>query len=180
MNERIDKLVEFSMLAALVVGLAATPSNAQTQEIGAEKPIGVGLGWGTFAAGITGKYYLGGGSALQGHLGSAFGVSDPGRFDEDRVADDGLGISIDYVFEPNFLLEEPAGRLFWGFGAGGAVFGDDTTSGVAVNGVLELGWHFADVPIELVIDYRPFIAFGTDYTDVEFFLPTGFSARFFF
>lgn len=158
--------------ALLGLVLALAPAEGTAQEIGAGKQIGVGLGWGTFAAGLTGKYYLSTRSALQAHLGSSFSV---GHHDHDS----GLGLSVDYVWEPSSLATAPAGRLFWGIGGGGAVFSDEG-GGLAVNGVAELGWHFAPVPIELVLDYRPYLAFGSGFADFGFLFPMGFSARFYF
>lgn len=177
-----------AVLAAALFGFVfLAPATGQAQQIGAGKNIGLGLGWGTFAAGITGKFYMDSTSAIQGHLGSTAEIGHYGHYhNHDHDAHDhhhgeGLGLSIDYVYEPNALATAPAGRLFWGIGGGGAIFGGGGHGGLAINGVAELGWQFSQVPIELVLDYRPFIAFGSGgYADFGFFLPIGFSARVYF
>lgn len=181
-----------SLAAVALFGFAfLSPAPAQSQEIGAGKDIGVGLGWGTFAAGLTGKYYMGPNSALQGHLGSTYviGYHDRGYHgyhdhDHGRFRDRGIGLSIDYVWEPAPIATAPAGRLFGGIGGGGAIFNipyeSHSHGGLAVNGVAEIGWQFSPVPIEVVLDYRPYIAFAEGGAWGDFLLPLGFSARVYF
>jgi hypothetical protein len=131
-------------IAAVVMML---PANANAQEIGNGKNLGIGVAGGYPAGSITGKYYLDQKSAIQGFLGfTYFG---------------GYGLSADYLYEFATLTNPPEGRLFVGAGGGAGFFGGGFGYSIfTINGVFELGWHFADVPLELVLDVRPVFGFG--------------------
>lgn len=120
---------------------------------GGSKGLGVALG--SLNTSVTGKWYTSDETALQLFVGtwlygSAFGPT--------------FAASADFVWEFANLTENDVGRLFTGAGVGGGVaqwFGSDYSRLVPfVNGVVELGWHFEDVPVELIFDWRPTFMIG--------------------
>lgn len=147
------------LAAAFALVLATpTPAGAQmeTEPIGEGENLGVGLGSGSYTSGVTGKFYVDEQSAFQLFVGSlgAFGRYGCGF-------NCGIAISGDYIGEFSDLLEEVSeGELFLGAGGGGFVY---NWNGVAlgVNGVFEVGWHFRQVPVELILDIRPMLGFDT-------------------
>lgn len=149
--------------------------------------VGLGLGRGTLASGLTGKIYLSDRSALQAHAGytNGWGWSNcrggQGRYDYDCRSFYGFGLNVDYLGTFAHLVEGSAGRLSASAGGGGALSsGGPYGNGLfAANGVVELGWHFSEVPIELAADWRPFIGFGQGGAFFSLF-DFGFSARFYF
>lgn len=148
---------------------------------------GLGLGRGTLASGLSGKMYLTPGTALQAHLGYTNGWGwgscrgGQGRYEYDCRSAYGFGLNVDFVGTFAELARGSAGRLFAGAGGGGALSsGGPYGNGLlAANGVVELGWHFSAVPIELVADWRPFIGAGSRGAFFSLF-DFGFSARFYF
>jgi hypothetical protein len=174
----------FVFVAAAFALLLAAPTSAgaqmETEPIGEGENIGVGLGTGTYTSGLTGKAYLDEQAALQLFLGSlgAFGRYGCGF-------GCGFAISGDYVGEFDDLLEEvEAGELFLGVGGGGFVY-DWNGFGAGVNGVFEVGWHFREVPVELIIDVRPLLGFDTGsfrtFNDEIFFdIDGGAAVRYYF
>lgn len=183
MNDRKDAFLKYSIVAAILLALSAIPASAAAQGIGGGSNFGFGLGKGTLASGLTGKYYLGQNNAVQAHLGYTPGWGwggCRGAYDYDCRAGYGFGLSADYLVTFNDLVESSAGRLFASGGGGGAISSVGPFGGgaLAVNGVLELGWHFNEIPIELVADWRPFLAFGPGL--LPGFFDFGFSARFYF
>lgn len=194
--------VHSSLLAAvcsLVLGLAAVgiPTDGHAQEstagatggpsgIGAGQ-IGLGLGKGTLASGLTGKFYMSPGTALQAHAGYTAGWGwgscrgGRGRYDYDCGSYYGFGLNVDMLGNVAHLVNASAGRLSVNVGGGGALSsgGPFGTGLFAANGVAELGWHFSAVPVELAADWRPFIGFGSGGAFFSLF-DFGFSARWYF
>lgn len=179
-------------LAAAFTLLLAAPTSAAAQAddepeaepatelIGEGADLGVGIGTGTFTSGLTGKAYVGEQAAFQLFLGSlgAFGRYGCGF-------GCGFSASADYVGEFDDLLEEvEAGELFLGAGGGGFIY-EWNGFGAGVNGVFELGWHFREVPVELIIDIRPVLGFDTgsfrSFNDEIFFdIDGGGAVRYYF
>ena len=126
-----------TLLATLGLALAASPAHAGT--IGTTKVTGLGLGGGTFSSGVTVKHYLREGLAVQGVAGFGYGAT--------------LGADVVKEFAP--LVEAPEGQLVWGLGGGAAFVNYGNAGLLAISGVAELAWHFEDVPVELVVDWRP-------------------------
>lgn len=167
--------------------LEASEGSANTTNAIGPGRIGLGLGRGTLASGLTGKFYLSDRSALQAHAGytNGWGWSNcsggRGRYDYDCRSFYGFGLNVDYLGTFAHLVSGSAGRLSASAGGGGALSsGGPYGSGLfAANGVVELGWHFSEVPIELAADWRPFIGFGSGGMFLSLF-DFGFSARFYF
>ncbi len=130
--------------------LAASPALADMHG----KKLGVGVGGGTIANGLTAKYYLTENTALQVMLGQRFRH--------------GVSVGADYVMEFAPLAKGGAGRLFWGAGVGAGLLlydvGVNQSNIIGVSGIVELGWHFQALPLELIVDWRPTYFIG-DYLD---------------
>lgn len=152
-------------IAILVFGLSAT---AYAGSIGKDSTFGIGLGGGTLTSGVTGKYYLGETTALQAVVG---------------INGWGMSFGADFIKEFGALYTAPAGRLFWGAGAGGGVImyslGTQSAAIVGVSGVVQLGWHFNSFPIEVVSDWRPTFLVG-DYIGGLYLGGGGGAVRWFF
>jgi hypothetical protein len=132
---------------SLLLALATVPmlaTTASASDIGGEERFGIGLGGGTLSNGLTAKYYLDESSAVQAVLG---------------ISGWGFSLGADYVFEFDPVYKHKSGELFWGVGGGaGAVFYDvgiDSATVFGVSAVIELGWHFKSIPLEIVTDWRP-------------------------
>ena len=144
------------LILALFTGLLATaaPTSADASQIGAGKNLGLGIGGGTMSTtGLTVKSYLTPRTAVQGFL--------------DIDAWRGYGLGADYMWEFDRLGKGSAGELFWGAGIGGAVrmnsgYADNST-GIGIAAVIELGWHFRELPLEIILDLRPGLRFGGYY-----------------
>lgn len=178
MCDRQDRSLLFVLVASAFALVLALPAHSQAADpIGKGKNIGIGLGDSTFTAGLTGKFYLNPPSAIQlfiGNYGHYYG-----RY---ACVGCGIGIAGDYVYEFQDLVNESSGRLFLGAGGGAAFYTYGNryyggSSGLAINGVFELGWHFAEFPLELVLDVRPAFSFGPFGA---FWLDWGAAIRFFF
>jgi hypothetical protein len=135
---------------ALTIALAATSGDdAHAESFRRYGRLGLGLGGGTIAAGGTAKVYLGGRSAFQAVVGAS-------RW--------GLSLGADFIQEFRPLAQTPAGDLFAGVGAGAGVvmYRDalDQATVIGISAVLELGWHFNRVPLELILDWRPTFFLG--------------------
>ena len=144
------------VLASLACLLVALPLFADS--IGASKSLGIGLGGGTSTSGLTAKYYLGKTTALQGFVGLHAG--------------NGTSLGADYIMEFPDLAAGSAGRLFWGAGLGAGLLlysvGNNSGAHIGVSGVVELGWHFASFPLELIADWRPTFWIGDHFSGLHF------------
>jgi len=141
-----SNLKRLFLAACALCMLGATPALADVNG----KKLGLGLGGGTLNSGLTGKFYLGESTAAQIFVGNRFGW--------------GLSVSADYIVEFAPLAKGSAGKLFWGAGVGAGLImyaaHSSNSSVIGVSGVVELGWHFAQVPLELIIDWRPTFFIG--------------------
>lgn len=142
-----------------------------TDDIGTERKLGLGLGGGSLANGITGKLYLSPNTAVQGVLGQ-FG---------NYGTNSGISMSADFIQEIGSLAEvDDVGRLFWGVGAGaGLVLSGDVTS-IGVSGVVEIGWHFERFPLEVTTDWRPTMYLSDGPLTGLYFRYGGGAIRYFF
>ncbi|MBM4344794.1 MAG: hypothetical protein FJ100_15615 [Deltaproteobacteria bacterium] len=128
---------------SLVALLALWVAPAVGQEVGVTKKVGLGVGSGTKGSlGLTAKYYLGDDLALLAFVGRN-GVRD-------------TAVSLDCVVEPLQAYKHPSGRLHVGGGAGLAYWGSAGSKHVAVAGIVQVGWQFAALPVEVIADWRPF------------------------
>ena len=174
----------FLLVAAALALTSAPPVHAQgdpadAKQIGDTKMFGLGLGSGTYANGLTGKLYLGEFAAIQAFVGD---LSTYGRFDLDCTFGCGLAVSADYLFEfADLVPNADSGRLFFGVGLGGYVgsFDDADLLALGANGVGEFGWHFYEVPVELMIDVRPVVSIG-DFVPGVINIDGGLAVRYYF
>ncbi len=124
-----------SLVAAL--SILATPAAAA--DIGTDLTTGGGFGSTAFSSGLTVKRYLGENKAVQAFLGTGWG----------------FGVSADLVVEKPITDIPNVGKVFWGVGGGGGLYSWGYGSTVGVSGVVELGLHFTDFPVEITTDIRP-------------------------
>ncbi len=132
-----------SLLLALV--LVCPASHAQPPRGGAK--FGVGVGGGLGVSGLSGKLWLSDQNALQGVVG-AWGV---GRGDG---RGEGLGVSIDYLWEMPVLATTEPMLLAWNLGLGGSA-GATSPAWLGVSGVAGLEFNFQPVPLDVTLEYRP-------------------------
>lgn len=157
------------LLLTLIAASMLLCGPAWANDIGGGKRLGVGLGGGTTTSGLTAKYYLGKRSAVQVFLGQRFAY--------------GNSIGADYILEFPTLAQGAPGRLFWGVGAGVGLLlynrTGDTANVLGLSGVLQLGWHFRQFPLELIADWRPTLFVG-DYAGGLWFGGGGGAVRWYF
>ncbi len=157
------------LMLSLLATLLLISSTAAAAEIGGAKRLGVGLGGGTTTSGLTVKYYLAPTTAVQVFLGQRWKY--------------GNSIAADYIMEFGPLAQGAPGRLFWGAGVGAGLLlysrNNQSASVIAISGVLQLGWHFKQFPLELIADWRPTFYIG-DYADGLWLGGGGGAIRWFF
>lgn len=143
-------ILKFGALVAFVTVFACGSAQARTP-IGTEKKIGVGLGGGTMTSGITAKYYLNEKLQVQAVVGGSGW---------------GIGFGADAIQDVAHLVDHEAGSLKLGVGGGlGLVMysvGPFSATVAGVSGVVQVGWQFSSIPLEIVTDWRPTFFIG-DY-----------------
>ncbi|RAL22301.1 hypothetical protein DL240_10640 [Lujinxingia litoralis] len=158
---------KFSLISALILALVLLASPAMAQEGGGRVPgkFGIGIGDGSVASGISLKAFTGA-TAVQGVIG-CWGYNC-----------DGLGVSVDLLFNQAPLVQAGPLVLAWnvGFGGSAAAWRNRHTY-VAAQGVLGLEFIFPDVPLDLVLELRPEISI---VPGVDFDLDGGAHVRFYF
>jgi hypothetical protein len=149
----MKRTLVLSVLTASLLAVLAVPAMAQetgASKVGTTSKFGVGLGGGTMTSGLSAKYYLTEKSAVQATVGlNGWGTS----------------ADLDYVMEFKPLFNHEAGHLFWGAGAGVGAYMYTAWAGAtytefSVSGIVELGWHFSQFPVEVVTDWRPTFVTG--------------------
>jgi hypothetical protein len=150
-------MTKSSLIRALLIsGVLCVAATVSAEEIGKDLKIGVGVDGGTVANGLSVKYYLAEATAAQVVVG---------------VQEFGTSIDAHYIMEFPALYESDAGRFFWGAGGGAGVYMYSFDSGLpgveevsemvlSVQGVVELGWHFKSMPLEIISDWRPTFNIG--------------------
>jgi hypothetical protein len=145
------------------VGLLAlsAPAVADKGPIHSSGRIGIGLGSGTIANGLSGKYYTGAKFAFQANLGTVGGRGG------DKFKDNGgIAVSLDGLIENGPITTTEHFSLDWSYGLGVGVGLKDDNSAIAVAGILGLELNFTVVPVDLVLEYRPNLAVDPD-VDLE-------------
>jgi len=150
------------IILVLVLMLVSTQGFAKTgsgKNNNSGKTFGIGLGGGTFTSGISAKYNMGGGTALQGILGARGG--------------DGFALGLDFIINmPPDLVENKDVSLNWYAGFGGSIWhysghwGNDNYSWntFGISGVVGLALMLQKVPLEFSLEWRPtFYISGSDY-----------------
>ena len=121
----------------------------------ARRGLGVGIGSGTIANGLSVKVMAGPG-AFQGVAGFWGGGGARDRFG--RV--DGVAGSLDYLFEMPSLARSQYFTVDWAFGVGAGI-GVPTFNGklgAAASGIAGLEFNFTTIPLDLTLEFRPTVA----------------------
>lgn len=118
---------------------------------------GLGLGVGTLATGLSGKYMTGD-SALQFNIG--LHINDYGRYG------DAIALGGDYLFEMNRLLDKGDFEIGWNLGPGiGLTFSDTGFWAASASFVLGLEFVINVIPLDIVLEYRPSLYIFNDRYD---------------
>lgn len=113
---------------------------------------GLGLGAGTIANGLSGKYFVNEQHAIQANLGLFGGGGAADRFTHYN----GFGLSADYLVELGTIVQAAdVMELAWNVGVGAGLGLNSKTFAFAGALVLGLEFNFLPVPIDVVIEYRP-------------------------
>ena len=144
MEDDMKKALKHTTVAAsvLLLGLLASAPAFADAPIRQGGNFGLGIGGDTYNSGLSLKYYMSSGQALQGVVG----------FNYRR---DWIGLNLDYLFEMPALATGNVVELGWNLGPGAAVGISDYGVGAAVAGVAGLEFNFNPVPIDLVLEWRP-------------------------
>lgn len=138
-------LAALATLAALT--LCSTSALAKGGKTYASGNLGLGLGVGTLASGLSGKYMTGD-SALQFNIG--LHINDYGRYG------DAIALGGDYLFEMNRLLDKGDFEIGWNLGPGvGLTFSDSGFWAASASFVLGLEFVINVIPVDIVLEYRP-------------------------
>lgn len=148
------KLTMIVLLLGLGMGLS-TQAHSQAYY---EKAIGLRLGWGL---GVTGKYFLNDKAAIEANVRYRnYGV----------VGFSYYWLTVQGLYEIHNPLESLADGLQWYYGGGAYVTivgGDFDYPGsdfdgtfFGISGVLGLDYKFADIPLNLSVDWMPSINIG--------------------
>lgn len=127
--------------------------------------VGIGLGTGTFASGLSLKYFPDSAIAFQGNIGfwrdRWWGKKNDWRY---YGGGDSLAISADVLFEQPVFAGNGDIDLAWNFGLGGGLGLSDynDTIGFAAAGVLGLEVLINVIPIDLVLEFRPTVLIVPD------------------
>lgn len=140
------KLFARTALALVIACAALVAVPAAADDIGGAKKLGLGLAGGYYSNVLTAKYYLQDKAAVQAFVGA---------YDFQ-----GLAVAADYVIEPVELAKGDAGRLFLGVGGGIDLWSWSGYSALGAHALVEVGWHFRALPLELVADWRPTFFLG--------------------
>jgi hypothetical protein len=158
---RKSTLIPALTAVVCLVIVALAPSRAEA--FGAPRQnFGIGIGQGTGASGLSGKFMIPGG-AIQGVLGF-WGRFDGGHSGPGRPHLDGIALSVDYLFEMPSLARSEYFSLDWCFGLGGGI-GVSTgggAPGIAAAGIAGLEFNFTKVPLDVAIEYRPAVGIVPD------------------
>ena len=134
-------LFRFSVVCIVVV--------ASMSESYAARNTGVGIGGGSWLAGLTVKHYLVEQNAVQGIMG---------------LTNSGLALEMDYLSRMGPLSRTSAMTISWGLGAGIGIVSHEEAGGLEggalLSGIGEIVFDFSEAPLELVLDYRPAYRLG--------------------
>ncbi|MEZ4459594.1 MAG: hypothetical protein R3E66_07650 [bacterium] len=119
--------------------------------------VGVGLGAGTLASGLSLKYFADSNFAIQGNVGwwrSRWWGCDNRRC---YGGGDALAVSADAIFEQPVFAGNGSVDLAWNFGLGGGLGLSDYNNniGAAAAGILGLEVLINVIPIDIVLEFRP-------------------------
>lgn len=136
----------------------AGPGEADAKPIHSSGRFGIGLGSGTFANGLSMKYFLAKSFAVQANVGRASGGNAGDRFKNNG----GIAASADLLIENKPLVASKLLNLEWSYGVGGGVANRNDTTGLAAAAIAGLELNFNVIPIDLVLEFRPTLLISPD------------------
>jgi hypothetical protein len=154
-------LVAFVFFAAMVCGSQSAFAGMPIKQAG---NFGIGLGVGTTAAPISGKYFLDSTLSIQGNVGWWRGWwGGCGRYNRRNnrydycggYTRDALGLGADLLYEGGTLAGNESVTLDWEIGGGAGIGVGNRTFGLAAAFVAGLQLNIHALPIDLVLEYRP-------------------------
>ncbi len=146
-------------IAAALTGIAlsAAPAAADNAPIHTAGRIGIGIGSGTIANGLSGKYYTGSKFAFQANVGTVGGSGG------DRFSDNGgIAVSLDGLIENGPLVTTEHFTIDWSYGLGAGLGLRNDVSAIAVSAIAGLEFNFKPLPVDLVLEYRPHLLVNPD------------------
>lgn len=153
----------FLVLALLIPATSFAKGGKAVRQAG---NIGVGLGAGTFAAGLSLKYFTDQSLAIQGNIGE-WRSRWWGRCNDRYCYDgggDGIALSVDVLFEQDVFAGNGNVDLGWNAGVGGGLgvsdYRDETAAAIA--GILGLELLINVIPIDIVLEFRPSVMIVPD------------------
>ncbi len=162
-----------ALTAATLASTALGSQVADAEPIHAPGRMGIGIGSGTYANGLSLKYYAAESMALQFNLGTVGGSGS------DRFSDfGGIAASGDVLIENGPLLASALLNLDWNYGIGAGIASHNDNLAVAASGIVGLELNLNVLPIDLVLEYRPSLSISPD-VDLEIVDFTG-HLRFYF
>ena len=135
--------------------LTASPALALPPRLSEPGGLGVGLGIGALSYGVSGKYYLEQGRAIQANFGPYF-------IDERVRYGDIWALGADYIFEIATLSSTRKIDLIWALGPGLAAGVSGKGAWIIdVNACAGAVFQFHELPLDFALEYRPGIRFKT-------------------
>ena len=138
-------------VAVLVVGIAfaSVPGTAAAAGPNEAGSFGIGLGSGTWTSGLSARYNLTKGTAIQGNLGSY------GRYDVSTV---GFALSADYLAYRDTLKKTGPVTIGYNLGVGVGLGAFSNVTWIRAAGVAGLEFNFNKFPLDIVLEFRPNIS----------------------
>lgn len=161
-HQILEDMKKYILILTGVFCLFAIPAFAKTNtlRLGAPQAIkksgnlGVGVGAGTLATGLSLKYFLSDDTSVQGNLGFSRGCVGCGRRGG-RYYNESVAASVDFLLERGPIAGDEKLSLDWEIGAGAGLGLTDSTITVAAAGVIGLQLNIHALPIDIVVEFRP-------------------------
>lgn len=151
--------------------LLAEPALAANQ-VRANGNFGIGLGGGTFATGVSMKYFLDAPLAVQGTVGWWRGRYWCSSRNNCYGGGDSLAVNADLLWEMPAFAGNDAVKVAWMLGGGVGVGLDDFDNdfGLGASFVIGIELNIDPAPLDIVLEYRPGIYFlpAVDIDPVNF------------
>jgi hypothetical protein len=134
-----------SGLALVAAVLFAMPASASSPM--AAGALGLGLGSGTWASPLSARYNLTKTTAVQANVGSygAYGTTSTL----------GLALSADYIAMRNVAKRTSVVTIGWNLGVGAGLGAFSNVTHVRIAGVAGLEFNFNNLPVDIVLEFRP-------------------------
>ena len=146
------------LLAALALIALGSSSNAfASSPIRTAGNLGIGVGGGYWLDGLSLKYFMSDGMALQGVIGAwGYGHNDYYYGHDYYGTTYGeIGFTGDYLWEEPALADSNGLELAWNIGLGPSLAAGSGYVALGVHGTLGLEFNFKPIPLDLVFEYKP-------------------------